>query len=253
MKRGIVYSLIFIVFFSISLISSIPASFVLGYLPPVRGLAIEGPSGTIWKGSAHKISWQGQDLGEVNWDVQWMPLLTGDAQVMLRFGRGSEMNLRGKGRVGYSLSRGAYVENLVASLPAKYIASKIPMPLPIDVEGQVELNVAQAVYQAPWCATGAGTLVWSTAKVGTPIGGLDLGPVITDIQCENSLLSAKGSQQSEQVSAAFSAEVSPNRQYVTSAWFKPGAAFPTSMKSQLSWLGNPNAQGQYQFDYKGRF
>lgn len=105
MKRGIVYSLIFIVFFSISLISSIPASFVLGYLPPVRGLAIEGPSGTIWQGSAHKISWQGQDLGEVNWDVQWMPLLTGDAQVALRFGRGSEMNLRGKGRVGYSLSQ----------------------------------------------------------------------------------------------------------------------------------------------------
>ncbi|EGR1425199.1 type II secretion system protein N [Vibrio vulnificus] len=253
MKRAIIYSLIFVLFFSISLLSSIPVSFALNYLPPVRGLTIEGTSGTVWQGSASTIRWQGQSFGEVHWDFQTSKLFTGNVQYAVRFGRGSDLNLRGKGLVGYGLGQGAYVENLVASLPAEKVASRLPMPLPLQVEGQVEVNVRHAVYQAPWCASGTGTLVWSASKVGTPIGALDLGPVISDFTCENSQLSVKGEQQSAQVSAQFSAQVTPNRQYTTSAWFKPGAEFPAAMKSQLSWLGNPNGQGQYEFDYQGRF
>ncbi|EGR3179631.1 general secretion pathway protein GspN, partial [Vibrio parahaemolyticus] len=53
--------------------------------------------------------------------------------------------------------------------------------------------------------------------------------------------------------SAFSAELMPNQRYSTKAWFKPGADFPSSMGEQLKWLGQPNAQGQYEFDYKGRF
>lgn len=253
MKRAIIYSLIFVLFFSISLLSSIPVSFALNYLPPVRGLTIEGTSGTVWQGSASAIRWQGQNIGEVHWDFQTSQLFTGNVQYALRFGRGSDLNLRGKGLVGYRLSDGAYVENLVASLPAEKVASRIPMPVPLKVEGQVEVNVRHAVYQAPWCASGTGTLVWNASKVATPLGELDLGPVISDFTCENSQLLLKGEQLSPQVSAQFSADVSPNRQYSASAWFKPGAEFPAAMKSQLSWLGNPNGQGQYEFDYQGRF
>ncbi|NMT18614.1 type II secretion system protein N, partial [Vibrio parahaemolyticus] len=32
-----------------------------------------------------------------------------------------------------------------------------------------------------------------------------------------------------------------------------GAEFPSSMGEQLKWLGKPNAQGQYEFNYQGRF
>ncbi|MDW1631748.1 type II secretion system protein N, partial [Vibrio sp. Y176] len=81
----------------------------------------------------------------------------------------------------------------------------------------------------------------------------ELGPVIADLKCQDSVLTASGEQTSTQVSSAFSAELMPNQRYSTKAWFKPGADVPSSMGEQLKWLGQPNAQGQYEFDYKGRF
>ncbi|GAL23191.1 general secretion pathway protein N [Vibrio maritimus] len=67
------------------------------------------------------------------------------------------------------------------------------------------------------------------------------------------MLSAKGSQSSNQVSSEFSASVTPNRQYQSEAWFKPEDEFPNGMRQQLSWLGNPDGQGRYSFNYQGRF
>ncbi|MDF5643041.1 type II secretion system protein N, partial [Vibrio parahaemolyticus] len=121
------------------------------------------------------------------------------------------------------------------------------------VDGQLELNIRHATYAAPWCKNGEGTLVWNASGIQSPVGSLDLGPVIADINCQDSVLTATGEQSSEQVSAAFSAELMPNQRYSTKAWFKPGAEFPSSMGEQLKWLGKPNAQGQYEFNYQGRF
>ncbi len=70
-----------------------------------------------------------------------------------------------------------------------------------------------------------------------PVGSLDLGPVIADINCQDSVLTATGEQSSKQVSAAFSAELMPNQRYSTKAWFKPGAEFPSSMGGATEMVG----------------
>lgn len=252
MKRGLLYGAIFVICFSVSLILHLPASFALKQLPPVRGLDIEGVEGSLWTGSARNVSWQNMNYGSVQWDFQFSKLLQAKAEIAVRFGRQSDMNIRGKGALGYSLS-GVYVENLVASIPAEKVMDYAPaIPVPVSVGGQLELTVKHAVYASPWCQSGEGTLAWSHAGVESPIGALNLGPVIADITCENSELSAKGDQSSSEVSSEFSAQLSPNQRYSASAWFKPGAEFPQAMKSQLKWLGNPNTQGRYQFSYQGK-
>ncbi|MDF2153986.1 type II secretion system protein N [Vibrio sp. CAU 1672] len=253
MKRVFLYVLIFMAGFSISLIMGLPASWALQQAPSVRGLVISDPQGSVWQGQAGEVSWQGQSLGHVAWDFQWASLLSGNAAYAIRFGRGSEMQIRGRGVVGYSLSAGAYAENLVASMPAAKAVEQARLPVPIAVEGQLELNIHHAVYASPWCQSGDGTLVWSASGIQSPVGSLALGPVIAEVNCQDSILTASGEQQSSQVSSAFSAEVKPNQRYSAKAWFKPGAEFPSSMSEQLKWLGKPNTQGQYEFDYKGRF
>ena len=210
MKKAVLYVVIFIAFFSTSLIAGLPISWVLQQVPTVKGLDIQGAQGTVWQGSASNVRWQRQNLGEVNWDFQLSGLFTGKAEFAVRFGRGSDMDVRGRGLVGYSLTSGPYAENLVASFPAAKVVEQARLPVPVGV-------------------------------------------VIADLNCKDSVLSASGEQKSKQVSAAFSAELMPNQRYSTKAWFKPGAEFPSGMSDQLKWLGNPNAQGQYEFDYKGRF
>ncbi len=253
MKRVVLYVVIFLSFFSVSLLMGLPVSWALQQSPNVRGLDIQGAQGTVWQGQASNVRWQGQNLGEVNWDFQWSALLAGKAELALRFGRGSDMDARGRGFVGYGLFDGAYVKNMVASVPASKVTDQIRLPVPIGVDGQLELNIHHATYAPPWCAEGDGTLVWSTSSIQSPLGSLDLGPVVANLSCKDSVLTASGEQQSPQVSAAFSAELMPNQRYSTKAWFKPGAEFPAAMAEQLQWLGQPNTQGQYEFDYKGRF
>lgn len=253
MKRAVLYVVIFIVFFSVSLLMGLPVSWVLQQAPTVRGLDIQGANGSVWQGQASSVRWQRQNLGEVNWDFQWSSLLTGKAEFAVRFGRGSEMDVRGRGFVGYSLSDGPYAKNLVASIPAVKVVEQARLPVPVGVDGQLELNIRHATYAAPWCKNGEGTLVWNASGIQSPVGSLELGPVIADLNCQDSVLTATGEQSSKQVSAAFSAELMPNQRYSTKAWFKPGAEFPSSMGEQLKWLGKPNAQGQYEFNYQGRF
>ncbi|MGR5235853.1 type II secretion system protein N [Vibrio alfacsensis] len=253
MKRAGLYVVIFILFFSVSLIAGLPVSWVLQHAPSVRGLDIQGAQGSVWQGRATNVRWQNQNVGEVSWDFQLSSLFTGKAEFAIRFGRGSDMDLRGRGLVGYRLTSGPYAENVVASIPAAKVVEQARLPVPVGVEGQLELNIRHATYAAPWCKTGEGTLVWSASGIQSPLGSLDLGPVIADLNCKDSVLTASGEQQSKQVSAAFSAELTPNHQYSTKAWFKPGTEFPSGMADQLKWLGNPNPQGQYEFDYKGRF
>ncbi|MEF1308711.1 type II secretion system protein N [Vibrio mytili] len=253
MKRAVLYTGIFVVFFSLSLVMGLPVSWALQQLPTVRGLDIQGAHGSVWQGDATNVRWQRQNLGELNWDFQWSSLFTGKAEFAVRFGRGSAMEVRGRGLVGYSLSDGPYAKNLVASIPAAKVFEQVQLPVPIDAEGQLELNIRHATYVAPWCGTGEGTLVWNASRLQSPMGELDLGPVIADLNCKDSVLTTSGEQKSKQVSAAFSAELMPNQRYSAKAWFKPEAEFPANMRDQLNWLGNPNVKGQYEFDYKGRF
>ncbi len=253
MKRVVLYVVVFLSFFSVSLLMGVPVSWVLQQAPSVRGLDIQGAQGTIWQGQASNVSWQGQNLGEITWDFQSSALLTGNAEFAVRFGRGSDLDVRGRGSVGYGLFGGAYAKNLVASVPAVKVVEQARLPIPVGIDGQLELNIHHATYAAPWCGTGDGTLVWSASAIQSPIGSLDLGPVVANLNCKDSVVTAVGEQKSAQVSAAFSAELTPNQQYSTKAWFKPEDEFPAAMSAQLQWLGKPNAQGQYQFDYKGRF
>ena len=252
LKYGLLFSAIFIVFFSVSLLLHLPAAFALKHAPKMRGLQIDGVQGSIWQGSASNIAWQRVNYGSVQWDFQFSQLFQGKAELAVRFGRDSDMNLRGKGYVGYGMN-GAYAQNLVASLPAEDVMKYVPnIPVPITAVGQVELTIKHLQQGQPWCQTGEGTLAWSGAGADTPLGSLDFGPVIADVTCQDNTIAAKGAQKTTQVESEFEASLTPNRRYATSAWFKPGAEFPQAMQSQLRWLGKPDNQGKYQFTYQGR-
>lgn len=104
------------------------------------------------------------------------------------------MQVTGRGVVGYSMS-GPYAENLIASLPVEKILELTPpMPVPVELTGQVELSIKSMVYAVPYCQTGEGSVVWSTDKVITPLDELSVGPVVVDFSCQDSQITLKGDQ-----------------------------------------------------------
>lgn len=256
MKRVALYITTFVMIFSLSVIYHLPMSFVVQSLPKIPELSIDQVQGTVWQGNAASVSVRASrtervHVGEVQWEFQWSQLLKGNVEYAIKFGRGSNMSLSGKGNVGYRLA-GAYLEGVTASLPANQIQPYIQSPVPLDIQGQVELAIKHVQFEQQICAEGEGTVAWINNQVGTPIGELYFGPVIADLNCLQGVLEAKGEQDNEQTESQFSAVLNSNHSFKAEMWFKPKSGFPSSMQSQLKWLGNPNSKGQYPFSYQGK-
>ena len=62
--------------------------------------------------------------------------------------------------------------------------------------GQVELTLRDYRYGAPWCRAASGNLVWAQSAIQSPLGDLQLGPVMAEVGCEDNVLNVKGGQQS---------------------------------------------------------
>ncbi|UXI01176.1 type II secretion system protein N [Photobacterium sp. TY1-4] len=251
MKFKLLVSVSFLVVLVASLVAHVPISWVWQHVPPVRGLALSGLSGTPWQGSADQLAWQGQNLGRVQWQMDLAALFSAQAAFDVRFGQGSDMNLVGRGRVGYR-AQGPFAENLLVSLPAQQVMAQAKVPVPITLAGNLELTVRDYQFQAPFCAELNGTLAWTSGAVSTPMGGLNPGSAIADLTCAQGKVVAVANQSSPDVSSEWQAELTPNRQYALNGWFKPGAAFPAQLGQQLKWLGNPDSQGRYPINYRGR-
>lgn len=250
-KKISLYGLLLLSVFVTSVLVHLPAKFVIDKLPNIRGLEISGVQGTLWQGRAQKVAFEQYDFGQVSWELQASKLLTAKAELNLRFGRNSQLGLTGRGIVGYGLS-GPYAENLIASMPVAKVMEQVTIPAPVDAAGDLELMIKQYTYAQPWCQSAEGSLVLNRGQVSSPLGNLELGTVISDLSCDNNVLSAKGNQENDQVSGAFTATLESNFTYDLDAWFKPGGAFPPKLGEQLKWLGDPDAQGRYPFVLSGR-
>ncbi|OBT10138.1 general secretion pathway protein GspN [Vibrio sp. UCD-FRSSP16_10] len=250
-KKLFGYSFLLLIVFVCSVIVNLPAKFAIEQLPRINGLTISGVSGSLWQGTAKRVTWQQYGFGEVNWDLQVWKLFQGKAELNVRLGRNSELDLTGRGTIGYGFS-GPYASNLVLSMPAKQVLKHVTIPAPVTADGQLDLVLKDYEYASPWCKTGTANLVWNQSKVSSPLGDLDLGTIISDVNCVDSQLSAKGSQETAQVSSQFSASLSPSMTYDLDAWFKPGAEFPKKLGDQLQWLGKPDGEGHYPFVYSGK-
>ncbi len=161
-------------------------------MPYARELALDGTTGTIWQGNAQNVRFQQYSIGDVSWQFSWSSLLTLSPEYSVRFGRGSTLGLSGRGNLGVSMS-GAYLKNVLASIPADTVVQYAPIPVPIKAGGQLELAIKSLNYASPWCGSGDGSLSWNAGYIESPIGSLGLGPTIVDLSCDDSVLSAAGS------------------------------------------------------------
>lgn len=252
MKFKLLVATVFSTCFTTSALLHIPIQWVVEQAPKIRGLELTGLSGTPWKGQVDSLSWQRTNYGQLQWEIDPLALLKGHAVFAVRFGRGSEFDLRGKGTVGYSVSMGGYAENMVISFPIANAMKRVPMAVPVSLQGQAEISIASFQQGQPWCQQAQGEIVWSGGKIVSPLGNINPETVIADVVCNESKINVVSKQSSTEVSSQFEVTLNPNHTYEMKGWFKPEANFPSSLQSQLKWVGNPDANGQYRVTYSGR-
>ncbi|MGF1762491.1 type II secretion system protein N [Aliivibrio kagoshimensis] len=251
MRTKWLLSLLFLSVFLISVVFHMPIAWLIQYLPQNSHLAIQGSSGTVWHGKAEHVLLQQYDLGELQWKFEPVELLSGGAAFSTRFGRGSSVEWDGKGLVGYNLD-GLYAKDLLASIKADRLMKHLKLPLPVHVEGVLELTLNEYQFSAPWCEIAQGELVWFDAQLNTALGAVNLDQAIAALECHQNTLTLQSVQDSSALSSEFSVELHPDATYKISGWIKPGDELPSKVRAQLKWLGSSNTQGQYKLNYTGQ-
>lgn len=254
MKRAILSGVFLSSVFVASAMIHLPAQFIVQHAPLPSQLRIAGVEGTVWQGSAQQVQWQGINYGTLSWQLNPVKMFSGGLEAQVRFGKGSDFSVQGRGTVGVDMS-GFYANQMLASIPVEKLLTLMPpLPFPLDLSGPVEINLRSYRYAQPYCDSAQGSLVWNTGSVGSPLADLYLGPVIAQFTCQQNRIDVEGEQKSKEVESGFVAKVNAiERNYQGSGWFKPLAEFPQTLQQQLKWLPEQaDNEGKYQFSKQGR-
>ncbi|QUM86807.1 type II secretion system protein N [Moritella sp. 28] len=244
---GLCFVMIAYVFF---LIGTLPATLVLSYIPLPANLTISQVEGSVWKGEAKQVSFNHIEVKDVSWDTSVIALLTGSAQVYVEFGRGKN-SLRGSGELGYS-SAGVYAQDFTVTASSEWLVTASNIPLPVTTKGSVKLTIAEMQQGNPWCEQLDGQLSWSNAGIDSLLGNVEIDSAVANLTCDKGTIVANIKQSSNQLKLSGIATLENQGKYTFSGVLVPSNELPQSIRSNLRYVGQENAKGEYKINYAGR-
>lgn len=244
--------LLFIFFYLLSLLITLPATTVIRFIPENSGIEVAAVSGSLWQGQALQLSYKKKyHLQQLEWAVDWLALKDLRLQLNLKFNNGSNA-LAGKGSVLLGFS-GLSVENFIVDLSAPELLSYLHLPLPpVKASGELSVVIKNAQQGAPYCQLLDGFITWQNAKVNSEMGNIDLGAVNIALSCEKGQLLADLQQHSEQLNSTIKLLLKEKGAYQLQGLLKESDRLDPSIKQALPWIGAKNQSGETVLNFNGR-
>jgi general secretion pathway protein N len=139
-----------------------PAQFAYRLVADRLGaVRLAGLSGSIWQGHAASSQLFGVELGAVDWQLQAVPLLHGEAAAHLALGGGA---ITASGDVTSGAAGATQINNTTIRVPAQFAAPALDIPA-LQLLGNLEIVIAQARLRQAWPESANGTAHWRSAAV----------------------------------------------------------------------------------------
>lgn len=242
--------LLFIGFYLLALLVTLPAATVVGFIPEQEKITVTGVTGSIWQGKAQQVNIQNNyQLQELKWHFDWSALITLRLKIAIEFVNTNGSS--GEGEVGLGLS-GFFAENLILDGNAPLILSYLSLPVPVNVTGDVSLVINNASQGSPYCEELDGYLVWREANILSNMGNVDLKSVDIDLTCVDGKINADLKQKSQQIESSINVLLSEGNAYHAKGSIKESPSLAPAIKDALSWLGGKNSDGAIVINLKGK-
>jgi len=164
------------------LISQAPARLIGVGLPP--GVALEGYSGTLWRGSAARAAVLINDkqfqLGQLEWTIHPWSLLVMQPAVSLKSQWGSQLL---SGRVAAGWGNRISIQDVSASIDMRFIRQL----LPLYIGGTLQVDVKRLVSRDLSPVAADGRVVWQNAVWTARAGDVALGNYVLELSGEDRL------------------------------------------------------------------
>lgn len=247
-KHIILFSMLGIMVYLIMLVAKLPATQVLHRVLP-QNVVMENITGTVWNGKSDSININGITMDSVKWNVSLLALFSGKLGVNIQAGNvTNQQQLSIRGYAAIAVNQKIYADNLVVRGPARLLAAYVPMPLPVKLDGQLRVNLANAVFNQQVCETLNGKGYWNNAAVSGTKGWIDLGAFSTELGCEQQHITANITPPN-QFNLTAKAKVSPQQKISAEGSFKPDDSLPKEVHQAAMLFGAADPQGFYQFKF----
>lgn len=236
--------LICIALYLVFLVCLMPAKWVTQFIPKNSGIELTGVSGTIWGGQAQQVMIRGEHVDKLQWQLKPWALFTARLAADVKFGQGNR-GLLGHGELAYGFS-GAELTDFNLSLPVARVIKYLPLPMPVEAQGLLDLSIKSAQQGQPFCQQLDGFLFWTDASVSTPMGAVILGDPKVKLECdEKGGLAAILDQESDHLTISMKSWLPNQQQYRVEGEIKGGPALAPAISQALDWIGPQQENGSY--------
>jgi general secretion pathway protein N len=229
--------------FIVSLVITAPARVAISYLPPA--VHASGLHGTLWEGQAHRLTVHGFDLGEAQWQLRPLALLTGRLQSDVDV---NHPDLQGQGTLSIGLN-GLGVADTHAVGNSRLLAPYLS-DYGVDIDGRFELNARNMQFSKNGPQAMDGTLVWQDAQLLSP-GKLALGDVNAVLKQDGDAAIAVLTNSGDALRLNGEARLQPGWSYQARLRLAPTANTPQEVRNSLPFLGQPDASGAVTINRQG--
>jgi len=251
MKKWFAFSAIFLSSYLAFLLANAPLSLVVNNIQLPKNIELHDVSGSIWQGEISSLWVNDYEIEKVKVSVSFWSLLSLSPSVQVFFGDAMLSGPEGKLNLSIS-SEQVVLSDMELLISANDIAKQLPLPIPIRAQGSVELSLSEVVIvtgEQLVCSRAEGNVTWSRAGVIALEQTIKLGKFAAEISCDDGKLLAKVSPKNN-LGLSFNAVLALNTQKASgNGYLKPGAKFPSQLRSALSFIGRPDNQGRYQLRF----
>ena len=243
--------LLFVLFYLVSLLVTLPADKVVRFIPDNTGIKVAAVSGSLWDGQAAQLTYKKQfQLQQLDWKMDWLALARLQLKLDVKFNNGINA-MSGKGFVMLGFS-GISVEDFVVDTSVSELLSYARLPVPAEVSGDLSLIIKNGSQGTPYCRQLDGYIVWRDAQIKSDMGSIDLDSAHIDLSCDKGQLVADLQQHSEQLTTTANFLLKEKGAYQLRGLLKAGDKLDPAIKDALSWIGSKNQSGETVLRFDGR-
>jgi general secretion pathway protein N len=251
MKKWFAFSAIFLSSYLAFLVANAPLSLVVNNIPLPKDIKLHDVSGSIWQGEISSFWVRNYEIEKIKTSVSFWSLFSLSPSVQVFFGDAMSSGPEGKLNLSIS-SEQVVLSNMELLISANDIAKQLPLPIPVRAQGSVELSLSELVIvtgEQLSCSRAEGNVTWSRAGVIALEENIKLGKFVSEISCDDGKLLAKVSPKNN-LGLSFDGALALKTQKISGkGYLKPGAKFPSQLRSALSFIGRPDNQGRYQLRF----
>lgn len=233
--------------FTLVLLANFPAATALKLVTMPKMVSLTGVSGTVWNGRAESLTLKQFTAYEVEWQLAFLPLLTGTAELTVSAGQNPSSQIQLDGLLQIQDPRQWQATDVRFSLPAQLINAFKPLPFKTKLQGQLRGFVATAVSDQPWCQQLDADLVWQEAAISSTYlkPALQLKNVEAKLGCDKGELTARVKDPQRVFGMDLALRLDKQRHLFADGSIKPAEKLPKSVAQGMIFFAQPESDGSY--------